>query len=109
MRLAGSAKTLGQTRAIISCLLTNSPAFQQNKQEFQGATSERHGLVAFQQRELLSKQAKRPERNFGRRDACRFGSFREESVAGIRALKVASHGKCWIGMKLCQRWPLGPG
>ena len=36
-----------------------SVAFKQSNQDFQSATSERHGLVDFQQKELGSKQAKR--------------------------------------------------
>ena len=34
-----------------------SVAFKQSNQDFQSATSERHGLVAFRQKELRSKQA----------------------------------------------------
>jgi len=37
-----------------------SVALKQSNQDFQSATSERHGLVAFQQKELRSKKAKRP-------------------------------------------------
>ena len=51
-----------------------SVAFKQNGQDFKSATSERHGLVAFQQKELRSKQAKRPEGNFCWRRAGWFGS-----------------------------------
>ena len=55
-----------------------SVAFKQSNQDFQSATSERHGLVAFQQKELRSKQAKRSERNFCWSCAGWFGSFLEE-------------------------------
>ena len=55
-----------------------SVAFKQSNQDFQSATSERHGLVAFQQKELRSKQTKRSERNFCWRCAGWFGSFLEE-------------------------------
>ena len=37
-----------------------SVAFKQSNQDFPSATSERHGVVDFQQKELGSKQAKRP-------------------------------------------------
>src|SRR3954471_21157681 len=48
---------MGQTCATKSCLLTNSPL---RSSQVQSATSERHGVVDFQQKELGSKQAKRP-------------------------------------------------
>jgi hypothetical protein len=38
--------------------------FKQSNQDLQSATSERHGLVAFPQKELRRKQAERSERNF---------------------------------------------
>lgn len=64
-----------------------SVAFKQSNQDFQSATSERHGLVAFQQKELRSKKAKRSERNFCWRCAGWFGSSLEEWPGRIRTLK----------------------
>jgi hypothetical protein len=40
-------------------------AFKQSNQDIQGAASERHGLVALQQKKLHRKQAKGSERNIG--------------------------------------------
>src|SRR6266550_1679974 len=70
-----------------------SVAFKQSDQDFQSAASERHGLVAFQQKELRSKQAKRSERNFCWRCAGWFGSFLEEWPGRIRTLNGASDVK----------------
>src|SRR5262245_3252647 len=78
-----------------------SVAFQQSNQDFQSATSERHRLVAFQQKELRSKQAKRSERNFRWRCAW-FGSFLEEWPRRVRTPNGASDVKLWFGMKLLQ-------
>ena len=61
-------------------------AFKQSNQDFQSATSERHRLVAFQQKKLRREQAKRSERNFGWRGAGRFGSLLEEWRVRIRTL-----------------------
>src|SRR5437879_3696352 len=77
-----------------------SVAFKQSNQDFQSATSERHGLVAFQQKELRSKQAKRSERDFRWRCARSFGSFLEEWPGRIRTLNGAFDLKLRFGMKL---------
>jgi hypothetical protein len=62
VRLLGSTKTLGQTRAIGSCLLTSSPRRSSKTiRNLHSATSERYGLAAFQQEKLRRKQAKRSE------------------------------------------------
>ena len=79
-----------------------SVAFKQSNQDFQSATSERHGLVAFQQKELRSKQAKRSERDFRWRCAGWFGSFLEEWPGRIRTLNGAFDLKLRFGMKLLQ-------
>ncbi len=79
-----------------------SVAFKQSNQDFQSATSERHGLVAFQQKELRSKQAKRSERNFCWRCAGWLGSFLEEGPGRIRTLNGASDVKLRFEMKLLQ-------
>src|SRR2546423_6810730 len=67
-----------------------SVAFKQSSQDFQSATSDRHGRVAFQQKELRSKQAKRSERNFCWGCAGWFGSFLEEWPRRIPTLNGAS-------------------
>src|SRR4029450_7051793 len=67
-----------------------SVAFKQSSQDFQSATSERHGRVAFQQKELRSKQAKRSERNFCWRCAGWFGSFLAEWTGWLARL----YGAC---------------
>src|SRR4029450_5373967 len=77
-------------------------AFKQSSQDFQSATSERHRRVAFQQKELRSKQAKRSERNFSWRCAGRFGSFLEEWPARIRTPNGASDVTLRFEMKLLQ-------
>jgi hypothetical protein len=77
-------------------------AFKQSNQDFRSATSERHGLVAFQQKELRSKQAKRSDRNFCRRCAGWFGSLLEEWPGRIRTLNGASDVKLRFEMKLLQ-------
>src|SRR6516225_2449268 len=74
--------------------------FKQSNQDFQSATSERHGLVAFRQKELRSKQAKRSERNFCWRCAGWFGSLLEEWPGRIRTLNGASDVKLRLEMKL---------
>src|SRR6476620_1615597 len=79
-----------------------SVAFKQSNQDFQSATSERHWLVAFLQKELRSKQAKRSERNFCWRCAGWFGSFLEEWHGHIRTLNGASYLKRRFEMKLLQ-------
>ena len=79
-----------------------SVAFKQSNQDFQSATSERHGLVAFKQKELRSKQAKRSERNFCWRCAGWFGSFLEEWPGRNRTLNGASDVKLRFEMKLLQ-------
>src|SRR5437660_12276612 len=79
-----------------------SVAFKQRNQDFQSATSERHGLVAFQQEVLRSKQAKRSERNFCWRCAGWFGSFLEEWPGRIRTLNRASDVKLRFEMNLLQ-------
>ena len=61
VRLAGPTKTLGQTRAIRSCLLISSPGHSADNQDFQRAASQRHWLVSFQQKKLRREQAKRSE------------------------------------------------
>src|SRR3954462_15589805 len=85
-------------------LLANqlSVAFKQSNQEFQSATSERHRLVVFQQKELPSKQEKRSERNFCWRGAGWFGSFLEQWLGRIRTLNGASDVKLRFEMKLLQ-------
>ena len=79
-----------------------SVAFKQSNQDFQSATSERHGLVAFQQKELRSKQAKRSERNFCWRCAGWFGSFLEEWPGRIRTPNGAPDVTLRFEMKLLQ-------
>src|SRR3954452_2837583 len=79
-----------------------SVAFKQSNQNFQSATSERHGLLAFQQKELRSKQAKRSERNFCWRCADWFGSFLGEWPGRIRTLNGASDVKLRFEMKLLE-------
>jgi hypothetical protein len=75
-----------------------SVAFKQSNQDFESATSERHGLVALQQKELRSKQAKRSERNLCWRCAGWFGSLLEEWPT----LNGASDVKPRFEMKLLQ-------
>ncbi|UWU73526.1 hypothetical protein N2603_25945 [Bradyrhizobium huanghuaihaiense] len=77
-----------------------SVAFEQSNQNFQSATSERHGLVAFQQKELRSKKAKRSERNFCWPCASWFGSFLKAWPGRIRTLKGASDIKLRFEMTL---------
>src|SRR5438067_8892145 len=79
-----------------------SVAFKQRNQDFQSATSERHGLVAFQQEVLRSKQAKRSERNFCWRSAGWFGSFLEEWPGRIRTLHGPADAKLRFGRKLLE-------
>src|SRR5438270_8888550 len=79
-----------------------SVALKQSNQDFQSATSKRHGLVAYQQKELRSKQAKRSERNFCWRCAGWFGSFLEEWPGRVRTLNGASDVKLRFEMKLLQ-------
>src|SRR6516162_2921719 len=78
-------------------------AFKQHREDFQSTTSERHWPFVFQEKKLRGEQAKGSERNFDWRGADRFGACREESLVCIRSLKFASHVKCLIGVKLCQR------
>jgi hypothetical protein len=77
-------------------------AFKQSSQDFQSATSERHGRVAFQQKELRSKQAKRSERNFRWRCAGRIGSFLEKWPGRIRTPTGAPDVTLRFEMKLLQ-------
>jgi hypothetical protein len=77
-------------------------AFKQSNQDFQSATSERHGLVAFQQKELRSKQAKRAERNFRWRCAGWFDSFLQEWPGRIRTPNATSDVKLRFEMELLQ-------
>src|SRR5438552_14113363 len=77
-----------------------SVALKQSNQDFQSATSESHGLVAFQQTEPRSKQAKRSERNFCWRCVGWFGSFLEEWPGRIRTLNGASDVKLRFQMKV---------
>src|SRR5262245_16343472 len=79
-----------------------SVALKQSNQDFQSATSERHGLVAFQQKELRSEQAKRSERKFCWRCADWFGSFLEDWPGRIRTLNGASDAKLRFEVKLLQ-------
>src|SRR5438876_10235001 len=79
-----------------------SVAFKQGNQDFQSPTSERHGLVAFQQKELRSKQAKRSERNFCWRCTGSFGSLLEQLPGRIPMLNGASDVKLRFEMKLLQ-------
>ena len=79
-----------------------SVAFKQSNQDFRSATSEGHGLVAFQKKELRSKQAKRSQRNFCWHSAGWFGSFLEEWPGCIRTLNGASDVKLRFEMKLHQ-------
>jgi hypothetical protein len=79
-----------------------SVAFKQSNQDFQSTTSKRHGLVAFQQEELRSKQAKRSERNFCWRCAGWFGSLLEQRTGRIRTLNCASDVKLRFEMKSLQ-------
>ncbi|RXH24169.1 hypothetical protein XH99_29290 [Bradyrhizobium nanningense] len=65
-------------------------AFKQSNQDFQSATSDRHRLVIFQQKELRSKQAKRSERYFCRRCAGWFSALLEKPSGRIRTLNGAS-------------------
>src|SRR5262249_9218827 len=48
-------------------------ALKQGNQDFQSTTSERHRLVAFEQKKLRGHKAKRSERNFAWRGSDRFG------------------------------------
>jgi hypothetical protein len=77
-------------------------AFKQGDQDLQRATSEAHGLVAFQQKKLRRKQAKRSEGNIGWGGAGRSGSFQQEWSGRIRALNGASGVKPRFGMKFLQ-------
>jgi hypothetical protein len=70
-------------------------AFKQGNQDLQGTTSDRHGLVAFPQKELRRKQAERSERNSGGRSS----SFLEDMLVGIRSLNHGSRVKSRFGAK----------
>src|SRR4051812_31927414 len=79
-----------------------SMPFKQSNQDFQSATSETHGLVAVQQKELSPKQAKWSERDFRWRCARWFGSFLKEWPSRIHTLNGAFDLKLRFGMKLLQ-------
>lgn len=79
-----------------------SVAFKQSNQDVQSATSERHRLVAFQQKQLRSEQAKRSERKFCWRCAGRFGSFLEQWPDRVRTLNSTSDVRLRFEMKLLQ-------
>jgi len=70
-------------------------AFKQGNQDRQGTTPDRHGLVAFLQKELRRKQAERSERNSGGRSS----SFLEDMLVGIRSLNRGSRVKSRFGAK----------
>jgi hypothetical protein len=76
--------------------------FKQSNQELQSATSDRHGLIAFKQKKLRRKQAKRSERNFRWGGAGRNGSLLEERRIGMRTVNLVADAKPGFGMELRQ-------
>src|SRR5262249_49421294 len=79
-----------------------STAFEQGDQDFQSATSERHRLVAFPQKELRREQAERSERDFSRSGAGRSNSLLEEWLVCIRILNGGSRVDYRFGLELRQ-------
>jgi hypothetical protein len=77
-------------------------AFKQGNQKLQGATSDGHGLVTFQQKKLRRKQMKRSERNAGWSAAGGSCSLLEEWSRRIRALNDMSAVKSRFGVELLQ-------
>ncbi|WP_246791277.1 hypothetical protein [Bradyrhizobium commune] len=75
---------------------------KQNGQDFQRPASDPYGLIAFQQKKLRRKQAKRSERNVGWSDAGRCRLLLEDRSDHMSTLNGVSDIEARFGVKLLQ-------
>ena len=110
VRLAGSTKTLGQTRAINSCLLTNSPGRSSKTIRISRARLPRGtGLSPSSRRNCVGSRRNGPNETSVGAARTGFGSFLEEWPVRIRTLTARLASSLRFGTKLRQRCRLGRG